>query len=283
QQFHAGFSSATTTAVAAAKDLNLEQNLESTRLIWYDSNINKTNDTKETMKELREINNFIVFHIDLKTCIDYIESITNEKIFLVTCGRDALNILIRVHELKQIDSIFIFCFKPEKYQGLLQTYTKLIGIYTKRHELLHFLKENIILVEKHLETFNFYNQHKQKSTRDLSKESAEFLWFQIFKDVVLRLPRDNYTKQQMIEFCQHYYRGNEKELKFIHEFEHDYKSNLAIKWYTNDTFLYRIVNKALRTEDIEQLRIFRFFIADLSFNLANEYEKLKNKGEKIPI
>ncbi|CAF4334580.1 unnamed protein product, partial [Rotaria sordida] len=33
----------------------------------------------------------------------------------------------------------------------------------------------------------------------------------------------------------------------------------------------------------EQLRIFRFFIADLSFNLANEYEKLKNKGEKIPI
>ncbi|CAF4925170.1 unnamed protein product [Rotaria sp. Silwood1] len=127
------------------------------------------------MKELREINNFIVFHIDLKTCIDYIESITNEKIFLVTSGRDALNILIRVHALKQIDSIFIFCLKPKKYQYLLQTYIKLIGIYTKRHELLNSLKENIILVEKHLETFNFYNQHKQKSTRDLSKESAEFL------------------------------------------------------------------------------------------------------------
>ncbi|CAF0874649.1 unnamed protein product [Rotaria sordida] len=284
QQFHAGFSSATTTAVAsAAKDLNLQQNLESTRLIWYDTNIDKTNDTKVTMKELREINNFIVFHIDLKTCVDYIESITNEKIFLVTSGRDALDILIKVHELKQIDSIFVFCFKPEKYQYLLQTYTKLIGIYTKRHELLNFLKENIILVEKHLETFNFYNQHKQKSIRDLSKESAEFLWFQIFKDVILRLPRDNYAKQQMIEFCQYYYRGNEKELKFIREFEHDYKSNMAITWYTRETFLFKIVNKALRTEDIEQLRIFRFFIADLSVNLTIEYEKLKNKGEQILI
>ncbi|CAF3577351.1 unnamed protein product [Rotaria sp. Silwood1] len=305
QQFHAGSSSATTTAIGkstfyyssnipdlkyslastslstVAKDLNLQENLESTRLIWYDSNIDKTNDTKETMKELREINNFIVFHIDLKTCIDYIESITNEKIFLVTSGRDALNILIRIHALKQIDSIFIFCLKPEKYQYLLQTYTKIIGIYTKRRELLNSLKENIILVEKHLETFNFYNQHKQKTTRDLSKESAEFLWFQIFKDVILRLPRDNHAKQQMIEFCQHYYRGNEKELKFIHEFEYDYKSNMAIEWYTKETFLYKIVNKALRTEDIEQLRIFRFFIADLSFNLAIEYEKLKNKIEKI--
>ncbi|CAF4508204.1 unnamed protein product, partial [Rotaria sp. Silwood2] len=66
----------------------------------------------------------------------------------------------------------------------------------------------------------------------------------------------------MIEFCQHYYRGNEKELKFIREFEHDYKSNMTIN-------------------DIEQLRIFRFFIADLSMNLATEYEKLKNKGEQI--
>ncbi|CAF1307504.1 unnamed protein product [Rotaria sp. Silwood1] len=103
----------------------------------------------------------------------------------------------------------------------------------------------------------------------------------MFKDVILRLPRDNHAKQQMIEFCQHYDCGNEKELKFIHEFEDDYKSNMAIRWYTKDTFLYKIVNRALRTEDIEQLHIFRFFIADLSFSLAIEYEKLQKTDEKI--
>ncbi|CAF3466568.1 unnamed protein product [Rotaria sp. Silwood1] len=103
----------------------------------------------------------------------------------------------------------------------------------------------------------------------------------MFKDVILRLPRDNHAKQQMIEFCQHYYSGNEKELKFIHEFADDYKSNMAIRWYTKDTFLYKIVNRALRTEDIEQLHIFRFFIADLSFSLAIEYEKLQKTDEKI--
>ncbi|CAF5066598.1 unnamed protein product, partial [Rotaria sp. Silwood1] len=168
-----------------------------------------------------------------------------------------------------------------KYQHLLQKNTKLIGIFSKRHDLINSLKENIILVEKHLQTFSFYNQHKEKSTRDLSKESAEFLWFQMFKDVILRLPKDNRSKQQMIEFCQHYYRGNQKELKFIDEFKMNYQSNVAIKWYTKETFLYKIVNKALRTEDIEQLHTFRFFIADLSFNLAVEYRKLKDKGEKI--
>ncbi|CAF4153482.1 unnamed protein product, partial [Rotaria sordida] len=172
-------------------------------------------------------------------------------------------------------------FKPEKYQHLLQKFTKLIGIYSKRHDLINSLKENIILVEKHLQTFNFYNQHKEKSTRDLSKESSEFLWFQMFKDVILRLPKDSRAKQQMIEFCQHYYHGNQKELKFIDEFKMNYQSNVAIKWYMKETFLYKIVNKALRTEDIEQLHMFRFFITDLSFNLAIEYQKLKDKGEKI--
>ncbi|CAF3814881.1 unnamed protein product [Rotaria sp. Silwood1] len=67
----------------------------------------------------------------------------------------------------------------------------------------------------------------------------------MFKDVILRLPRDNHAKQQMIEFCQHYYCGNEKELKFIHEFEDDYKSNMAIRC------------------------------------LATEYEKLQKTDEKI--
>ncbi|CAF3785406.1 unnamed protein product [Rotaria sordida] len=35
-----------------------------------------------------------------------------------------------------------------------------------------------------------------------------------------------------------------------------------------------MVNKALRTEDVEQLHTFRFFIADLSSALANEYKKM---------
>ena len=152
------------------KFVDSQQNLESIILIWYDSNIDKTNDTKETMNVLREINNCVVFHIDLQVCINHIKSIKNEKIFLVTSGKDATIILKEVNPLIQVDSVFIFCFKPEKYQHLLQKFTKLIGIYSKRHELISSLKENALLVEKHLQTFNFYNQHKEKSTRDLSKE-----------------------------------------------------------------------------------------------------------------
>lgn len=82
----------------------------------------------------------------------------------------------------------------------------------------------------------------------------------------------------MITVCRDYYRGNDKELKLIDEFEKTYTSKDCIQWYTRETFVYKMVNKALRTEDVQQLHIFRFYINDLSMALAQEY-KNKEKDE----
>jgi tetratricopeptide (TPR) repeat protein len=106
----------------------------------------------------------------------------------------------------------------------------------------------------------------------------------MFKDVVLKLPRDDQAKAQMLEACRQYYRGNLKILALIDEFEQTYHSDLCISWYTGETFLYKLINQALRTEDIEQLYTFRYYIADLSTQLALEYQKMpKEVGEKIRL
>ena len=77
----------------------------------------------------------------------------------------------------------------------------------------------------------------------------------------------------MINACRNYYRGNGNELELIDEFEKCYSSEQCIRWYTRETFVYKMVNKALRTEDVQQLHTFRFFIADLSSALACEHKK----------
>ncbi|CAF3478919.1 unnamed protein product [Rotaria sp. Silwood1] len=109
---------------------------------------------------------------------------------------------------------------------------------------------------------------------NLSERTAEFLWSQLFNDVILRFPPNNKAKQQMIKACRDYYRDNQQELQLIDEFEKYYTSEECIRWYTRETFVYKMVNKALRTEDVEQLHTFRFFIADLSSALASEHKKM---------
>lgn len=49
----------------------------------------------------------------------------------------------------------------------------------------------------------------------------------------------------------------------------------AITWYCKQTFIYRLVNKALRTEDIDVLYAFRVYITHLRTQLAFEHNKLR--------
>ena len=58
------------------------------------------------------------------------------------------------------------------------------------------------------------------------------------------------------------------ELVFVREFEKDYRSDKALWWYTRDSFLYRMLNKALRVQNIDLLFLLRFVIGDI-------YQQLK--------
>ncbi len=57
--------------------------------------------------------------------------------------------------------------------------------------------------------------------------------------------------------------------KKISEFDQYYQSTNAIFWYTRNYFLFRLLNQAFRTEDIDNIFKFRFFIVDLYQQLLN--------------
>ncbi|CAF1532125.1 unnamed protein product [Didymodactylos carnosus] len=79
--------------------------------------------------------------------------------------------------------------------------------------------------------------------------------------------------------CKESYADNPYEEATIREFERDYHSQKSIWWYTRDSCLYRILNKALRLQDIDLLFSMRFLIKDISQQLKDEHRKfVKKKG-----
>ncbi len=86
--------------MALNSDRSKIENKENITLIWYDPTIDEKVDRTVTMKSLRAINDYILVYTDLDKCIAYIESIKNEKIFLVTSETWALVILPLVINLK---------------------------------------------------------------------------------------------------------------------------------------------------------------------------------------
>ncbi|CAF1153935.1 unnamed protein product [Rotaria sordida] len=116
-------------------------------------------------------------------------------------------------------------------------------------------------------SFNVYSIHENidQSTTELN---GHFVHSLLLIDVLLRMKTIQQDKEQFISLCNNQYEGNLAQLAMIHEFDEQYTSEKALWWYSRDSFLYKILNKALRTQNIDILFLFRFVIADI-------YQQLK--------
>ena len=99
------------------------------------------------------------------------------------------------------------------------------------------------------------------------------MWFQLFIEVLIRMHHKSSERKELIDICKKSYRDNHEEMKIIDEFENNYKPENAIWWYTRESCLYRMLNKALRVQDFDLLFTLRFFITDIARQLKSEYEK----------
>lgn len=259
----------------------IKKSQDNFQLVWFDPNI-KPEEVAKKAEELRVINDQINVFFHLEKCMECIKSIKDEKIFLITSGSQAPEILSQVMTLDQVDSIFIFCMAKDKYAYLLTKYNRVVGIYTKFDELCGAIEEEFDNLNKRIETFSCFKKDDQY-TNDLSKESAKFLWYQMFNYVIARVPRNQQAQEQMIQLCKNYFHTDAKEMKNIQEFEQTYRSEDAIYWYSKKSFLFKIVNKVLRIESIELIHAFRNFICDLSENLQRQHEKMLSLKEKVLV
>ena len=84
------------------------------------------------------------------------------------------------------------------------------------------------------------------------------------------------AKEEILTKCREYYRGNLKEMKNIDEFGKTYQPDDAITWYTRDSFVYKLINKALRTEVVQVLYTQRYYIVDLCVRLEENFKILSD-------
>lgn len=111
---------------------------------------------------------------------------------------------------------------------------------------------------------SFFSGHYEPLfTRYLNIENGSFLSFQLLIDLILRLDRNEFAREEMIEMCRLKYADRPADLEKIDKFERKYAPENAAEWYTADSFLYRLLNNSLRLEDIDTLFKLRCYIYDL--------------------
>lgn len=100
-------------------------------------------------------------------------------------------------------------------------------------------------------SINIYISSKDGEGQSTCDLNGEFLHLQILIDCLIRMKTSPKDVKELIYLCKN------------NNFKKMYSSEKALWWYTRQSFLYRLLNKALRIQDIDAFYLFRFLIHDI--------------------
>ncbi|CAF1182466.1 unnamed protein product [Adineta steineri] len=245
------------------REVQQSKNLETFSLIWLDANVNGSVENIETQQRLRTSINHLKTFQNGDECKHYIELLPKDRFVLIVSGRLGQEVVPYIHNLRQVYSIYVYCLQKERNERWAKQYSKIKGVIIKLDELVTQIQSNqnkrsqIKIDEPLLITFFFTNNNNNSELND------HFIYSQLLIDYLLHNKLISTDEKELILLSKDEYKGNENELNIVREFENDYSSDRALWWYTRESFVYRLLNKAFRIQNIDLLLIFRFFIRDI--------------------
>ena len=251
---------------------------------------------------------------DSNQCIDFISSYQWRKIFF-TVTDAFVHIVPLIHDLPQIVYIYIYSQAPEEINISKENYTKVRAIVnelspdadTQIKADIEKFKQDLFPVnvlnprerktklytEEKSDNANnsgisisIFNKDKNcKSVKNLHEDNAQFIWFQLLIDILVKIPYNSQTFDEMLDECEkHRMQINNTYKKHFEDMRQNYQPSKALEYYTGATFLFSLFNQAFRSENIDLIFIFRSYLSDIFNQLQQLYiEQFSNNSDRLDV
>ncbi|CAF1292108.1 unnamed protein product [Adineta steineri] len=248
------------------------QRMQNILLVWLDNNINGNNaDCSHTIKQLKRVVNNVNRFTDDKQCIEFIQTITNNKVCMIVSGSLGKHIVPHVHDMSQVDTIFIFCNNREWHEQWVKEWPKIKGVFTNIISICEALEQTAYQCEQNTTSISFV-----ASNKNLDQLDPSFMYTQILKEILLTINFEDKHFKEFITYYREVFVENEYDLHNIEKMECDYHNQRPIWWYTYQYFLYSMLNQALRSMDVDIIVRMGFFINDLHRDIQRLHSKQFN-------
>ncbi|CAF0899916.1 unnamed protein product [Adineta steineri] len=256
------------TSTEGRRRLNTQQ-MQNVLLIWLDNNIDGNNDDcQNTITKLRCIVNDISTFIDDDQCFEFIQTVVDKKVCMIISGSLGQHLVPRVHNMTQVDSIFIFCGNKKYHEQWTKDWPKIKGVFTDITPICEALKDAAHQCEQNAIPMSFVGTNKKLDQLDPS-----FMYTQILKEIILTITFNQKHIQDYFDYCRGAFVDNEEEIVNIKRLEGEYHKKTPIYWYSCQMFLYPMLNRALRLMDGDIITHMGFFIGDLHRQIEQLYQK----------
>jgi hypothetical protein len=220
-----------------------------TTILWYQID-SMSDELKNAIKQIPHNFKLCFSKNELFENIDSLAAVDNKLVFVLSGTLNNIDSLLSsINEKKEIHGIFIYDNQKSYEINSINKYSKLYGIFVDYKLLIERLSKTVrILIRQHV-IINIGHEDMQKRIRDLTRRSEAM---GVRSSYLQRLQlmseqtRKNLNKEEFLRRCRSFYSSNQSELKRINEFERTYLPEDALKWYTKNSFFFKIINFLLR-------------------------------------
>ena len=224
------------------------------------------------MKKLGQIVDTIHTYTNADKCISFINKKTkNETIFLIISGSLGEQIIGNIHDLNQIDSIYVFCGNVDRHKQWANHWTKIKGVFCDIRPLCQAVRNDARQTDRDSTSVQFVHANNANYI------NPTFMYTTLFKEIILEVNYDQQSMDSLVRECSARYENNEQQLKIIQQFKNEYQSHTPVWWYTRECFLYHILNGALRTFEIDVILSMGIFIRDLHRRIEQLHSEQKHR------
>ncbi|CAF1447003.1 unnamed protein product [Adineta ricciae] len=228
-------------------------------VIWLDTHIHNSNpDYQNAITHLQHIVNDIYTFTDNDECIDFILTLTDTDVCLITSGSVGQRLVPCVHDISNIDSIFIFCDDQNRHEQWAINWCKVKSVSI---DIIHICEQLTKIIRRYELTaipVSFVQSGKR-----LDRLEPSFMYTKIIKEILLTIQFNDKHIKQFVKYCCDNFVDTEVDRKKVKQLKDEYHQYTPIWWYTTQRFLYGMLNRALRVMDGEVITLMGFFISDL--------------------
>ena len=238
--------------------------LQNYLLVWVDAKIKQsTSDFRHSLQQLRAVvSDFNVF-TEAEACVHFLQSVKDEKAFVITSGAMGQALLPQIHSMTQVDTIFIFCGDRARHKPWSRQWSKIKDVYTRIEPICEALQQSAKQCNEEYTPMSFMSAMDSGSPLNLKELEPSFMYTQLFKDAFLDMRHEQKAIQDLVKYCRETKSDLPSDLKVIDDFERDYTPKRAIWWYTRECFIYQMLNRALRLLEADIIVNMGFFVRDL--------------------
>ncbi|CAF1109295.1 unnamed protein product [Adineta steineri] len=278
-----GTSNTTATTATPSTCQRMAQNY---LLVWVDATIDQTSkDYQNMLTQIRAVVNDVTVCTQLEECVEFFHNPDDKKVFVITSGSLGQKLVSAIHGMPELDVIYILCDNISDHEQRTKDWKEIKGVHNNIKDICDALKAGVKQVNQDSIPISFVTANEVVSSENLNQLEPNYMYTQIFKEILLEMEHDH---KQAIKILAVYYRkfyhDNMAQLNIINEFEHNYRQEKAIWWYTRECFTYEMLNRALRTLDANTIINMGFFIHDLHQQIVQLHEQqLPNYRGKLLV